>query len=145
MTYSSGGLIQATDYNTFKDTLNGIWSTGTGNSGYGQTAVAAVTSAGTVTATQWATLNSTLTSMARHSNTTITSQPTSASSPNSTQPGTKLDNTKGVMMSGTSSWWLNFATNTWTSGGFNPVTSQSFGAGSFGLDSPVDGAVALPP
>lgn len=65
-------------------------------------------------------------------NITITSQPTSASSPNSTQPGPKIDNIKGVMMSGTTSWWLAFATNTWTSGGFNPVTSQGFGAGSFG-------------
>lgn len=77
MTYSSGGLIQATDYNTFKDTLNAIWSTGTGNSGYGQTAVAAVTSAGTVTATQWSTLVNTMNSALAHQGlTTFTPSPT---------------------------------------------------------------------
>jgi hypothetical protein len=65
-------------------------------------------------------------------NVTINSQPTSASSPNSSQPGPKTQNTFGVVMSGTSSWWLAFATNTWTSGGYNPSTSQGFGAGSFG-------------
>lgn len=69
---------------------------------------------------------------ATFTNITINSQPTSAASPGSVQPGPKLDNTKGVVVAGTSSWWLNFATNTWTSGGFNPVTSQGFGTGSFG-------------
>jgi hypothetical protein len=56
MTYASGGLIQAADYNTFATNINTIWSTGSGNSGYGQTAVASVNIADTVTATQWTTL-----------------------------------------------------------------------------------------
>jgi hypothetical protein len=37
MTYSSGGLIQAADYNTFQVSLNTIWSIGVGDKGWGQT------------------------------------------------------------------------------------------------------------
>jgi hypothetical protein len=37
MTYSSGGLIQAADYNTFSTNINNIWGTGSGDSGWGQT------------------------------------------------------------------------------------------------------------
>jgi hypothetical protein len=59
MTYSAGGLIQATDYNGFVSTtaganVNATWSTGATNSGWGQTAIGTVSAAGTVTATQWA-------------------------------------------------------------------------------------------
>jgi hypothetical protein len=79
MTYSSGGLIQATDYNGFVSTtvganVNATWSTGTTSAGYGQTAISTVSAAGTVTATQWATLVNTITSMAAHNGTTITSR-----------------------------------------------------------------------
>lgn len=77
MSYSSGGLIQAADYNSFKDTLNAIWSTGTGNAGYGQTAVTAVSSAATVTATQWSTLvNAMNSALAHQGQTTVTPSPT---------------------------------------------------------------------
>lgn len=65
MTYSSGQLIQASDYNSFaggtaanvSGQLNTVLATGRGNAGYGQTSVsnvAAITD--TVTATQWTTL-----------------------------------------------------------------------------------------
>jgi hypothetical protein len=79
MTYSSGGLIQATDYNGFASTtvganVNATWSTGTSSAGYGQTAIATVSSAGTVSATQWASLVNTISSMASHQGTTITSR-----------------------------------------------------------------------
>ena len=79
MTYSTGGLIQATDYNGFVSTtananVNNVWSTGSGDSGWGQTALTTVAAAATVTATQWATLNTTITSMGTQSNTTITSR-----------------------------------------------------------------------
>lgn len=79
MTYSVGGLIQDTDYNGFVNTtpnanINGVWSTGSGSSGWGQSAVATVSAGGTVTATQWATLVNTITSMANQTNTTITSR-----------------------------------------------------------------------
>ena len=56
MTYATGGLISATDYNTLAASINTIYSTGNGESGYGQPAVTNVAAAATVTATQWATL-----------------------------------------------------------------------------------------
>lgn len=80
MTYSSGGLIQATDYNGFVSTtaganVNATWSTGTSNAGYGQTALSTVTAgSSTVTATQWASLVNTISSMASHQGTTITAR-----------------------------------------------------------------------
>lgn len=80
MTYTSGSLIEAVDYNGFaNDTaganVNGIWGTGATNKGYGQsTTLATVAAGGTVTATSWASLNSRISSMASHTNTTITSR-----------------------------------------------------------------------
>ena len=79
MTYSVGGLIQATDYNGFVSNtvganVNGIWAAGSTDSGYGETALSTVSTAGTVTATQWASLVNTISSMASHQGTTITSR-----------------------------------------------------------------------
>jgi len=74
MTYSVGGLIQATDYNGFVSTNVGANINATWNTTYGQTALSTVSAGGTVTATQWSTLNSTVTSMANHQNTAITSR-----------------------------------------------------------------------
>jgi len=74
MTYSSGGLIQAADYNGFvQDTANANINA-TWNSAYGQTAIATVAALGNVNATQWSTLVNTLTNMAAHQPTTITSR-----------------------------------------------------------------------
>ena len=84
MAYSSGGLIQATDYNGFASSVNTLWGTGSGNYGYGQSTtvptVAATTD--TVTATQWATLIARMQSMQQHqsNNTTgVPGQPTAGS------------------------------------------------------------------
>jgi hypothetical protein len=74
MTYSSGGLIQASDYNTFQTSLNSIWSTGSGDSGWGQTAISAVSTGGIVTATNWATLVNNLSTSGAQTSTTITSR-----------------------------------------------------------------------
>ena len=80
MTYSVGGLIQATDYNGFASTTSGgnvnvIWGTGTGDAGYGQSSTLATVSAGgTVTATQWAGLVNRISSIASHQGTTITAR-----------------------------------------------------------------------
>jgi hypothetical protein len=79
MTYSSGGLIQAADYNGFASTnvganVNATWGTSVTSAGYGQTDIATVSAAGTVTATQWATLVNTIASMAAHQGTTITAR-----------------------------------------------------------------------
>ena len=74
MTYSSGGLIQATDYNGFVDTTLGANINATWNTGYGQTAISTVAAAGTVTAAQWASLVNTLASLGTHTNTTLTAR-----------------------------------------------------------------------
>ena len=78
MTYSSGGLIQATDYNTFAGNttagLNRVWSTGAGDAGWGQTDIATVAASGTVTATQWATIVNNLATSGTQTNTTLTSR-----------------------------------------------------------------------
>jgi len=79
MTYSSAGLIQATDYNGFASTtaganVNDLWATGSGDKGWGQSALATVSAAGTVTATNWASLVNTISSMGSQTNTTITAR-----------------------------------------------------------------------
>ena len=80
MTYSVGGLIQATDYNGFADTtaggnVNVMWGTGTGDAGYGQsTTLSTVSAGGTVTATQWADLVNRIQSIANHTGVSITSR-----------------------------------------------------------------------
>lgn len=74
MTYSSGGLIQATDYNGFVSDTVGANINATMNTTYGQTALSTVAAAGTVTATQWSTLNANISTMASHQGTTITSR-----------------------------------------------------------------------
>ena len=77
MTYSSGGLIQATDYNTFTTTaggLNDIWATGSGDKGWGQTAFTSASTGGTVTATQWAQLVNNLATSGSQTGTTLTSR-----------------------------------------------------------------------
>lgn len=79
MTYSAGGLIQAVDYNGFaNDTVganvNSIWATGTTDAGYGQSSLGTVSATNTVTATQWASLVNTISSIASHQGTTITAR-----------------------------------------------------------------------
>ena len=79
MTYSSGGLIQAADFNGFAGTsqtgngatINQIWGIGTGNCGYGQTPIATVAGPtpgppDTVAATNWAALINTLNIIRNH-------------------------------------------------------------------------------
>jgi len=80
MTYSVGGLIEATDYNGFASTttsgnVNAIWGTGAGNYGYGQsTTLSTVSAGGIVTATQWADLVNRISSIGSHTGVTITSR-----------------------------------------------------------------------
>lgn len=78
MTYTSGSLIEATDYNGFISTgtpnVNAIWSTGSGNTGWGETALTTVSASSTITATEWATLVNRLTTMGNQTNVTITSR-----------------------------------------------------------------------
>lgn len=80
MTYTTGSLIEATDYNGFASTtasgnVNAIWGTGAGNYGYGQsTTLSTVSAGGTVTATQWADLVNRISSIGSHTGVTITSR-----------------------------------------------------------------------
>jgi hypothetical protein len=78
MTYVSGGLIQAADYNGFvndsANNINTIWSTGSGDKGWGQTTISSVSAAGTVTATQWATLVANLATAGQQTSSTLTSR-----------------------------------------------------------------------
>lgn len=79
MAYSVGGLIEATDYNGFVSNtvganVNATWSTGVTSAGYGQPAIATVSSGGTVTAAQWASLVNTIAAMANHQGTSFTAR-----------------------------------------------------------------------
>jgi hypothetical protein len=74
MSFTKYGLIQALDYNTLTgdvsstsaNTFNTIWATGTGNSGYGQTALNEVAEGQEVTASDWANLNNGINNIAKH-------------------------------------------------------------------------------
>jgi hypothetical protein len=78
MSYTVGGLIEATDYNNFvnngANNVNAIWSTGTTDRGYGQTSMSTVSSSGIITATNWAALVNNLSAIGSHQGTTITSR-----------------------------------------------------------------------
>ena len=78
MTYTAGGLIEAADYNGFANAsannINVVWSTGSTDKGYGQTALTTVSAGGTVTATSWAALVGNLASIGSHTNSTLTSR-----------------------------------------------------------------------
>ena len=80
MTYSVGGLIEATDYNGFASTttngnVNAIWGAGLGSYGYGQgTTLTTVSPGGTVTATSWADLVNRIQSISSHTGRSITSR-----------------------------------------------------------------------
>ena len=68
MAYSSGGLVQATDYNALAGTIRAQWGVGSGAHGLGQStsAVSDVAAASTVTATQWTGLIQTINSCLAH-------------------------------------------------------------------------------
>ena len=85
MAYSQGSVILDDDYNIFATgnaagsgddntaNINTVWGAGTGDKGYGQTnTVSAVSAGSTITATQWATLLSRMTSLGAHQGTSIT-------------------------------------------------------------------------
>ncbi len=74
MTYSSGNTILATDYNTFRGTVNTVVGSSASyqsTSGYGQSALASVSASGTVTAASWASLIAAVKLAATHQGTTI--------------------------------------------------------------------------
>lgn len=81
MTWAAGGLVQASDLNTMlggnptttANTLNATWATGGSQAGYGQTAVANVSSGSIISATPWNGLFYNTSNAASHQGTTISS------------------------------------------------------------------------
>ena len=78
MTYTQGSLIEAADYNGFANAsannINAVWSTGSGDKGWGQTALSTVSIGGTVTATSWAALVANLATAGSQTGSTLTSR-----------------------------------------------------------------------
>jgi hypothetical protein len=67
MTYSAGGLIQASDYNSFVSSINTLWGTGSGQSGYGQSSTLSnATASVNIASTEWAAAVSRVNSMRNH-------------------------------------------------------------------------------
>jgi hypothetical protein len=118
MTYSVGGLIQAADYNGFaNDSANNvgnIWSTGSTDKGYGQTAIANVSAGGTVTATQWATLVNNIAAISILANVATDINSVTANRGNAVASGTEVGTFSGTTSktgttgSGTTSWTITF-------------------------------------
>ena len=81
MSYAQFGLIEASDYNTLaggnpvtsSGKINTVWATGGGSAGYGQTALANVSTGTSVLASSWANLVNTTANAALHQGTSITS------------------------------------------------------------------------
>jgi len=73
MAYTTGDTILDDHYNDFATSVNAIWGSGSGDAGYGQGSTVSAVSAGTtITAAQWTTLLSRITSMANHQSSSIT-------------------------------------------------------------------------
>jgi hypothetical protein len=132
MAYSSGGLIEVTDFNTRVASVNQLWGTGSGSYGYGQSSTVATNSAGVVVpASDWATLIARMSSMQQHqfNNTTgIPSQPTSGSIitylsavdtaitslQNNRFTGYAYSATTAYASTSNASSWISASTKTWT-------------------------------
>lgn len=68
MTYSIGGLIEASDFNDFRTTVLNIWQIGTGDRGYNQAGgIPAATSIGSlILSSEWTTLRDTVAIASQH-------------------------------------------------------------------------------
>lgn len=71
MTYAAGSLIETNDFNNFVALVNAIWSVGSGNSGYGQSALSSTTSGSIITAADWNNLLTRIANSASHQGTTL--------------------------------------------------------------------------
>jgi hypothetical protein len=71
MTYSTGNIITAADYNSFVSTVNGAIGTGSGSKGYGQSALSTVSATDQITAAQWTALLNAVATAATHQGTSV--------------------------------------------------------------------------
>jgi hypothetical protein len=75
MTYSVGGLIQSLDFNNLvainTPNINGVWASGVADSGYGQPAIATVTTGSIVTTNPWTSALAALNNAALHQGTAV--------------------------------------------------------------------------
>jgi hypothetical protein len=139
MSYSSGGLIQATDYNALvgtspsstANTINTVWAVGNGRYGYGQTAIAQVSSGNMVTATQWATAINTLNNIYAHQSNTSSglTAPTAGgviTYLSTFQSGINTAYTNGYNVYSTSTTTGSNFTNTWTATNQLTAVSNNF-------------------
>lgn len=80
MTFAQHGTIQAVDYNTQVSTgpnaVNNVLATGTGNKGYGQSPLTTVAVGDLVTAVKWSGLMSSISNIASHQGSSISSMTT---------------------------------------------------------------------
>ena len=72
MAYQQGDVITATDYNNFVANVNAVIGTGSGDKGYGLSEVSTVSAGGTIQASDWNSLLSSLQKGANHQGTTLT-------------------------------------------------------------------------
>jgi hypothetical protein len=128
MSYTSGGLIEASDFNTrngaaaanVSGRINTVWSTGNGNAGYGQAAGANVSVGGTVNASNWATLINNLNAARKHQSASGYSNLTVPTSGSTISVNSSLDTTLTAAYTNRLTAALNGTTITGTSDNWNP-------------------------
>jgi hypothetical protein len=91
MAYQQGDTITASDYNTFATNINTIIGTGSADSGYGISEIAAVSAGNTITAAQWNSLLSGLQKGANHQGTTLTNASNTVSAGGNILPLSNLE------------------------------------------------------
>lgn len=75
MSYAQDGLIEASDFNTFRNQVDLVYGVGNGNTGYGQTAISLPTVTGgnveLVKSVEWTALRSAMVACATHQGTSV--------------------------------------------------------------------------
>jgi len=97
MAYQQGDTITATDYNNFVANINAVISTGSGDSGYGLSAVSTVSAGTTISATQWNALLGGLQTAANHQGTTLTNASNTVSTGGNILPLSNLGTDIGLI------------------------------------------------
>jgi hypothetical protein len=76
MTYAKNSLVEASDYNSLRTSVNSLWGLGSGSVGLGQSnPLAAVASPNTVSSTEWKNLANRITTIGKHQDAVISDLP----------------------------------------------------------------------